>query len=46
MEKCSCGCDYDLPAIGEIPEYNGELYATWECIEYVQEMEFDAENSL
>ena len=46
MELCACGCGYELPETGEIPDYNGELYAYWECIEHVQDMEFDAEHSL
>lgn len=46
MEHCACGCGYSLPKEGEIPEYAGELYAYWECVEHVQEQEFDEENSL
>lgn len=46
MELCACGCGYTIPTVGEIPEYNGELYAYWECVEHDQELEFDAENSL
>lgn len=46
MELCSCGCGYELPATGEIPEHNGELFATWECVEHEQDLEFDMENSL
>ena len=45
MELCPC-CGYALPTTGEIPEYNGELYATWECIEVIQDMEADVEYSL
>ena len=39
MELCSCGCGFALPVVGEIPEHNGELYATWECVETVQDSE-------
>jgi len=46
MEMCGCGCGCELPSTGEIPEYNGELYAYWECVEHVQEMEADEERSL
>lgn len=44
MELCTC-CGEPLPTTGEIPEYEGELYATWECIEVIQDMEADLENS-
>jgi hypothetical protein len=39
MEFCACGCGYKLPLVGEIPEYNGEHYATWECVETIQDDE-------
>ena len=44
MNTCPC-CGYELPTEGEVPEYDGVEYATWECIEVIQDMEADLENS-
>lgn len=39
MELCACGCGFALPSNGEIPNHNGDLYATWECVETIQDSE-------